>query len=965
MVKQLAAVVAALALVAQTIPSQLAYAENIEHEDTHESGVTVSGYKFNDLSGEGVWNEGEPALAGWSVGAYAGTGQQTLLATDVTDGNGYYELYIEDWNTSQVFFVSETMQTGWKQTLPGAFSYFEYRIGPNQGQEFANVNFGNTVNVEGCTGHELVVNGSFEDTLVTHANLWDTFMNGTLGLVWKVFRRDGGPSDKGLEIQRGYSGWLAADGQQFAELDGYHPVKIFQDIDTLPGKMYKVSFAFSPRPGTPAAENAVHVTWGGNPIADVAADSVVTTQTDWQTYTYWVPATAETMELALADAGATANTLGTFIDDVSVTCTARNGRALTGTKFNDINRDGVWGAGESGLADWTVYAAKPIGSFTLEAAGPAVQSPIFENGVDYIVRVKGTIDAGDEITADAMYSVRTPNTDWTDSVQTYEVYGPSLLDVQIDGLSPYWGDYTSAHAYFTPIQGTGTAKTFSINDIFPSNNTGSLFVSIYQVVDSDVTDATGRYNIEATDWQGEHPVVIMEQTWKPGWSQSFPGGERDFLHYIPWDVAWTHDWAYDFGNYTVQELTEEQAAIGSLKVSVQVINDDGGTAVAGDYTVTVTDVDGPEIVAGVEAGVTLTQVNGTYSSVVGVTTGYTVSYSSDCAGTMTTEALKECVVTLNDIAVTRLTNKVVPTVSCVDALPNGQLAARFGYDNHAEASVSLAAGAFENRMVGGGLVGQNHGQPSEFLSGNHPDAFAVIFDGGIDLTWTLESLDTNAVTVTSETPKCETSLDYPTLTLEKVLNNGETLTRTLADFVFSLDGKEVSLGQPVIVTPGVMHTITETYKTSLEAGAVTDDYSVSFSDTCTGGTVTLSVGSQITCTITNTAKTTSDDGDGNFEDQAEPSGSGGGGGSGGGSSGGSARNFPTTSPNAGHDPAGPVGLVLGETDEAVSTTDTATIPTLNPIILGVQDTLPRTGLPVAAVGLLGILGVWMAGKRRH
>lgn len=1019
MVKQLAAVVAALALVAQMLPGQFVYAENGEHEHEHEDEViichlppgnpgnpqtleisedavsahlghgdtlgacgsqesesdhdhdnedevVVSGYKFNDLSGEGLWNEGESALAGWTITAYTAADHNTAVASDVTDTNGYYELLLEDWNTSQVFFVAETMQSGWKQTLPGAFSNYEYQLGPNQGREFVNVNFGNTLHVESCNGSELVINGSFEDTVVTHPSLWDTFMNGALGLVWKVLRRDGSPSDKGLEIQRGYSGWLAADGQQFAELDGYHPVKIFQDIDTQPGKMYKISLAFSPRPNTPAVENAVHVTWGGSPIADVAADSVVTTQTTWQTYTYWVPATAETMELALADAGATADSLGTFIDDVSVTCTARNGRALTGTKFNDANGNGVWNEGEAGLADWMIYTAKPIGSFTIDAAGTPALSPIFEDGVDYIVRVKGTINAGDDITADAMYSVRTPSTTWTDSVQTYEANGPTLLDVQIDGVSPYWGDYTDAHAYFTPIHGTGSAKTFTVNDIFPANNTGSFFVSIYQVVDSGLTDANGKYYIEASDWQGEHPVVIMEQTWKPGWSQSFPGGDHDFLHYVPWDIAWANDWAYDFGNHQISENpddTSDQPQTGSLKVTVQVVNDNDGTSVPGDFNVLVTDVDGSETVNGNASGVTVTNVTGAYTAALtGATSSYTVTYSSDCVGTMTTDALKDCVVSLDDIAKEQVSSKVVPTVSCIDTLPNGLFAARFGYNNHAGETVSLAAGSFENRMVGGGLSGQAHGQPTDFLSGNHPDAFAVIFNGGIDLTWTVVSLDSNAVTVNSESPKCETSLDYPTITLEKILNNNDILDYTLNDFTFKIDGQIVTLGQPTIVSASTAHTLTEEYDAELEAGAVSDDYTITFSENCAAGTMTLALGDDATCTITNVAKINDGQGGGDFVDQAEPSGnSGGGGGGGSGGGGGGARQVSNTSPTVNHDPAGPIGVVLGDSDEADSSVDA---PVLEPVILGVQDTLPRTGMPVAVVLLFGSVFAWSVTRRQ-
>lgn len=169
-----------------------------------------------------------------------------------------------------------------------------------------------------CDNSELVLNGSFELPEVTNPKLWDTFVDLTPGLEWLVELVNGDPAT-GIEIQAGYAGWVAAEGSQYVELDGDAPNSIYQDIPTIQGENYQISFAFSPRPGTVAADNAVEVVWDGNVIDTVTAVSDVTGMT-WSTHTFSGTATGANTRLQLTDAGATANSLGTLIDDVHVVC---------------------------------------------------------------------------------------------------------------------------------------------------------------------------------------------------------------------------------------------------------------------------------------------------------------------------------------------------------------------------------------------------------------------------------------------------------------------------------------------------------------------------------------------------------------------------------------------------------------------------------------------------------------------
>jgi len=89
----------------------------------------------------------------------------------------------------------------------------------------------------------------------------------------------------------------------------------------------------------------------------------------------------------------------------------------------------------------------------------------------------------------------------------------------------------------------------------------------------------------------------------------------------------------------------------TLDVIKHVINDNGGTAVAGNFTMTV-DAPGatPATFPGAESPGTEVIINpGAYSISETGPSGYTVSYSADCTGTLANNQTKICTVTNDDI----------------------------------------------------------------------------------------------------------------------------------------------------------------------------------------------------------------------------------------------------------------------------------------------------------------------------
>jgi hypothetical protein len=79
---------------------------------------TIRGYKFNDIDGDGSWDDGEPTMPGWEM--FLDLNDNGIFdygePNSVTDPNGLYELEAED---PGAYTVAEVLQDGWTQTCPG------------------------------------------------------------------------------------------------------------------------------------------------------------------------------------------------------------------------------------------------------------------------------------------------------------------------------------------------------------------------------------------------------------------------------------------------------------------------------------------------------------------------------------------------------------------------------------------------------------------------------------------------------------------------------------------------------------------------------------------------------------------------------------------------------------------------------------------------------------------------------
>ena len=122
-----------------TVNVTLGAGQNITCTFTNTQRGSISGIKFNDLNGNGVYDQGEPALSGWNI--FIDTNNDGILdgneLSTFTDGDGLYSFLMLQPTT---YNLAEVMQNGCVQTLsPGSVTV-------GAGENVTDQNFGNFQN---------------------------------------------------------------------------------------------------------------------------------------------------------------------------------------------------------------------------------------------------------------------------------------------------------------------------------------------------------------------------------------------------------------------------------------------------------------------------------------------------------------------------------------------------------------------------------------------------------------------------------------------------------------------------------------------------------------------------------------------------------------------------------------------------------------------------------------------------
>lgn len=78
------------------------------------SSISISGYVFNDVNGDGIMDNGEPRLSGRPVNLTDRTDIRSLQPVKYTDANGYYIYYFS--SDGQEYRIKHVIPAGWVRT---------------------------------------------------------------------------------------------------------------------------------------------------------------------------------------------------------------------------------------------------------------------------------------------------------------------------------------------------------------------------------------------------------------------------------------------------------------------------------------------------------------------------------------------------------------------------------------------------------------------------------------------------------------------------------------------------------------------------------------------------------------------------------------------------------------------------------------------------------------------------------
>ena len=148
--------------------------------------LTLTGTVFNDISGDGVRQTGDPGLAGWQV--YIDLNDAGVFAAGdpiaTTNSTGHYTLTYTPTSLASLI-VREIRQTNWRRTKPaGIYPLGFYTVGTTAGT-VANLDFGNsaTALVTGSVYHDSNKNGTKDPGEVGLAN-WQVHVDVFKNNVW-------------------------------------------------------------------------------------------------------------------------------------------------------------------------------------------------------------------------------------------------------------------------------------------------------------------------------------------------------------------------------------------------------------------------------------------------------------------------------------------------------------------------------------------------------------------------------------------------------------------------------------------------------------------------------------------------------------------------------------------------------------------------------------------------------------
>lgn len=297
-------------------------------------------------------------------------------------------------------------------------------------------------------------------------------------------------------------------------------------------------------------------------------------------------------------------------------------------------------------------------------------------------------------------------------------------------------------------------------------------------------------------------------------------------------------------NYICTVTNNDSApTVGTLHIVKHVVNNNGGTATAGQWIMDVAASSSPNHFPGSESGTDVIVTPGAYSiSESGGPSGYTASLSTDCSGTIAAGQTKNCTITNDD-------NPPLLTIikEVVNAFRGNALSSAWTlFASGATSTIFGAGGASSGATFqAGSYTLSETGGPT-----NYSPSIGCTKNGGATTTASVISLlvGDHATCIFQNTEKRPGTLHV----IKHVVNDnpeGYTGVAQASDFTLAVAGGNPSPasfsgsegGTDVTIDAGASYSVSET-------GGPLSSYSMSQSGDCSG---TMPEGGSLTCTVTN------------------------------------------------------------------------------------------------------------------
>lgn len=834
---------------------------------------TVEGYKFNDLNGNGAWDQpAEPGLEGWTI--QLSNGSSTL-----TDANGHYQFNLVPTGT---YTVNEVQQPDWTNTTP--LSVANVVVAYNQS---AFVNFGNfnLFDVTVCKKVDLNSDGDVANDPF-YTNGW----NMTLNRATQATNEDGcttftdlGPGAYAVTEDLTKQGWVQTvpgnnGGFNFNAVSGQNQTFVFGNFET---------------PTLTVIKHVINDN-GGSATADLFTMNVNGTNVSTPSFSgVETPGTTVTLGAGSYDVTESGGPSGYTQTNLDPNCTGsvQSGDHKTCTITNDdqpiyLNAWKIVCTNEADLPNWGKDGGPNITATTAQDWVNSHESCSLQKdwSFQYAADLPWPGNPGDNTgAAGAPWTTFGPTDNNGFTTTTINQYGGVQLlwvrEVWQNGYIPFTmgpnydnSNDVSAEMYchtdvinydnFEWINNLQSGQTYNCV-AWNVENKGTVTVT-------KMLDNTGDGKFEATNpqgwtWQLDDTTGLAmgdtEQT-VMGPHTVKEAGPSDGYHFVGWfytnsesscedrelNTSYPIDINVALGQDTAITLCNARDT-GTLTLVKNLIKDNGGTAVATDWTLAANGATPISGVTGSSAVTNATVIAGTYTlSENNGPTGYTASDYSCVVNNNAPVQGNSVTLANGDHATCTIIND--------DQVPSLTLIKHVVKDNGGDAQ--------ETDWV----LSANGTTP---LSGTTPVTSDASFNAGTYTlsetgpagysasAWSCEGGSLNGTEVTvglGETVTCEITNDdiAPTITLIKNVINNNGGTAGVNDFGLTIGGTSVTSGQTLPVLANTPIALNEAGKTGYAFVSMTDLQSEDREPICPsvlGGTVTLVPGQNITCVITN------------------------------------------------------------------------------------------------------------------